>query len=127
VKEIDTIYNRYGKPILRLLENGRFVTFEGLSVGFLDGDNLYNYNGDHVGWYENGIMRDDKGFCVGFGETVTDNMHPFFPFKQFKPFPGFVEFEPFRPFKSLPPFKPLKSFGWSGYDQTELFMGGQDE
>jgi uncharacterized protein YifE (UPF0438 family) len=35
MQAIDVIYNRYGYPELRLLDNGRLVTFGGKSAGFL--------------------------------------------------------------------------------------------
>lgn len=121
MNEIDTIYNRYGEPILRLFDNGRFVTFDGASVGFLHGDNLYNYRGRHVGWYEGGLMRDHHGAVVGFGENPTDTPRPFLPFKQFKPFPGFPEFEPHRPMRQFVPFKPFKQLNWSDVEPDGLF------
>lgn len=122
MNEIDTIYNRYGEPRLRLFDNGRFVDFAGRNIGFLDGDNLYNYNGQHVGWYEGGIMRDHDGLCVGFGEVISDSTHPLPPLKQLKPLPGLPQLEPLRPLKSLPPLKPLKSFNWSELDPMSLFF-----
>lgn len=121
-EEIDVVYNRYGEPILRLLDNGRFVGFDGKSIGFIDGINLYNYKGEHVGWFENGIMRDHNSACVGFGENSTDIPRPFLPFKQFKPFPSFVEHEPFRPFKQFAPFEPYKKSGWSEIEPRDLFF-----
>ena len=49
-KEIDVVYNRYGEPILRILDNNRIIGFDGKSVGFSDRENLYNYSGRHVGF-----------------------------------------------------------------------------
>lgn len=121
-KEIDVIYNRYGEPTLRLLDNGRFVGFDGKSYGFLSKKHIYNYKGQHVGWFEKGIIRDQNGACIGFGENPTDSPKPFLPFKQFKPFAGFVEFEPHRPYKQFPPFRPFKQFGWSDIDLPNLFF-----
>jgi hypothetical protein len=120
--EVDVIYNRYGEPVLRLLANSRIVGFDGKSYGFFDGVHLYNYKGQHVGWYEDGVMRDHDGACVGFGEAPSDFPRPFLPFKQYKPFPAFVEFEPFRPFKTFAPFKPIKKFGWSEIEPMGLFI-----
>ncbi|MBA7632693.1 hypothetical protein ES703_40245 [subsurface metagenome] len=37
--ELDVIYDKNGKPLLRLLENGRLVSFDGRSIGFLEGEN----------------------------------------------------------------------------------------
>ncbi len=121
MNEVDIIYNRFGKPIYRLFDNGRIVDFSGRSFGFLQGNSLYNYQGRHIGWYSNGIVRDHSGNVVGFGEVVTDSIHPFLPFKQFKPFAGFVQFEPFRPFLQFEPFRPFKSYLWSGVELENLF------
>ena len=120
--DIDTIYNQYGEPRLRLLENDRLVDFDGKSIGFIDDEDIYDYNGNHRGWYIGGLLRDHNGDCVGFGEEVTDTRYSFLPFKDFGPFPGFVEFEPFRPFKELAPYKPFFTIDWSTYDPISLFM-----
>jgi len=121
-QEIDVIYNRYGEPVLRLLDNGRFVSFDGKSVGFIDGKNLYNYNGKHVGWFENGVMRDLNSATVGFGENPTDIPRPLLPFKQFKPFASFVEFEQYpRPLKQIAFLQPFKKFNWSEVEPLDLF------
>ena len=122
ITEIDIIYDRYGAPVIRLLSNGRLVSFPGKSMGFIHGVNLFNYQGRYVGWLENGVMRDKNGLCVGLGENPTDIPHPFFPFKQFKPFRGYLEFEPFRPFMEFVSFKPFKSFSWSDKDPISLFF-----
>lgn len=122
MKEVDIIYDKNGKPLLRLLENGRIVNFNGESLGFIDHEDVYDYNGTHRGWYIDGIFRDHNGDSIGFGEEVTDPRHPPLPFKQMKPFSGFVEFEPFRPFQEFPPFKPFFTMSWSNYDPISIFM-----
>lgn len=119
--EIDVLYDRFGVPTFRLLDNGRLVTFRGKSAGFMLNDSLYDYRGRHVGWFSEGIVRDHHGNVVGFGENVSDPAAPFLPFKRFKPFPGFVEFEPFRPFTQFEPFRPFKSFRWSPIPLENLF------
>lgn len=121
MEEVDVLYNRFGKPIFRIFSNGRIVTFGGKSAGFLQGDSLYNYQGKHVGWYSEGLVRDHNGHVVGFGENVTDTIHPFLPFKQFKPFADLTQFEPFRPFTQFEPFRPFKSFIWSNIGLENIF------
>ena len=39
--EIDVIYDRYGKPVFRLLSNGRVVKFNGVNAGFLVRDGIH--------------------------------------------------------------------------------------
>ena len=121
MEEADVIYNRFGKPIFRVLSDGRFVTFSGKNVGFMAGDNLYNYRGKHVAWFTEGLIRDHHGNVVGFGERVTDTIRPFLPFKQFKPFPGFIQFPPFRPYLNVEPYRPYKMYSWSSITLEALF------
>jgi hypothetical protein len=120
-EEIDTIYDRYGNPVLRLLDDNRLVTFGGKSIGFLSGINIYNYKGKHIGWLENGIFTDHQGRCVGFGENATEISAPFLPYKQSKPLPMLVELEPLRPLCELEPFMPSKSYYWSEYEPIHIF------
>ncbi len=120
-EEIDVIYNRLGAPALRLLRNGRLVTFKGKSIGFLIDRDLFDYSGRYVGYFENGVMRDKNSRCVGFGENPTDYPVPFFPFRQYKPYPGYVEYERYRPCAQYVPYKPHKSYAWSDKDPVSLF------
>lgn len=118
-QELEVYYNRYWKPLLRHLNDGRLVWFNGKNYFFLDEDAIYTYAWKHVWWLEGWIIRDLSWSVLAFGENVTDSPKPFLPFRQFKPFPSFVEFEPFRPFKEFKKFKPLKNFYWSKYRLTE--------
>ena len=59
------------------------------------------FNGAHLGWLENGIVRDHGGYAVGFVKGAVNmftGFEPFKPFKQFKPFRAFPQFPPFKPF-----------------------------
>jgi len=123
MRVIDVIYNRYGYPELRLFSNGRLVTFSGKSAGFLENQDAYNYAGRHLGWYENGVLRDHWGDVVGFGEHPTDYPLPILPIKAIKPIPGIVEIERIRPITQIPPIKPIKSFYWSTFTPISLFFG----
>jgi hypothetical protein len=116
---IDTIYDRYGNPRLQVFDNGRLVLFNGQSAGFLYKEHVYDYNGSHRGWYEQGILRDYAGACVGFGEVVK-SIHPLLPLKKLKPLPGLTHLEPLRPLRALPPLKPLRRMAWSRLNPIEL-------
>lgn len=120
-KEIDIFFDRYGKPILRLLDNNRIVNFQGKSIGFCDNENLYNYTGKHVGWLEGGVIRDHYGCVVAFGLNPKDEPMPFLPFTQFIPYRGYVEYEPYRPYLSYAPYKPYKMYTWSNITLIDLF------
>jgi hypothetical protein len=122
MKEIDIIYNRFGDPELRLLGDGRLVSFNGQNYGFINGTNVYAYDGIHVGFFERGILRDHYGHTVGFGENPTDTFKPLLPLKRLKPLPGLIQLPPLRPLTQLPPLPSLKSFYWSSFLPHELFL-----
>jgi len=122
---LDTLFNRFGKPEINLDTKGSFVSFTGKRLGFLIRDSVYTYKGTHIGWFENGVLRDPWGNVVGFGDNPNDYPMPLLPFKQFKPLASFPGLEPLRPVTSIPPIKPLKSFNWSVATPLALFWGNQ--
>lgn len=122
--EEDIIYDRFGAPRLRILSNGRIANWNGHYLGFLRNDRLvYSQAGIHIGWYENGILRDLNGNTVGFGLSPTDTPRPWLPFKQFLPMRGILEIPPIKPLPSMPSLRPFKSFAWSDIDIQGLFEG----
>jgi len=82
-----TIYLWSGKPV----------------AYFLEGEDIYGFNGKHLGWFLHGVVYDPDGHIVAavpeaFKSPVAPP--PFKAFKQFRPFKAFKEFKPFRPFLS---------------------------
>ena len=85
-----TIYLWDGRPVCYLYSsNGDY--------------HVYGFNGTHLGWFIEGIIRDHEGNAVGVTKKATTmftNFEPFKSFKSFKPFKSFKEFAPFQPFLS---------------------------
>lgn len=122
--EQDIVYDRFGAAKLRILKNGRIITWDGRHIGFLHNNLVYNYSGIHVGWWEGGILRDLHGITVGFGVNPTDVPRPYLPYKQYIPYRGYIQYAPYIPYKQYPSYKPYKLYGWSNYEPETLF-GGQ--
>ena len=121
-KELDIIFDRFGAPRLRILKTGEVVTWKGRPLGYLiDGQIVHGSSGQHVGWYEDGLLRDNGGHTVGFGLKPEDTPSPFLPSQQSLPARGSVKNLPDRPKFHVPHLKPPKSFGWSPYDPVQLF------
>jgi hypothetical protein len=114
------IFNKHGNPSLILHQNGHLISFSGKSVGFLDGDSVFDYNGRHRGWFEKGILRDHDGFCVGFLQGSRD-ISPLLPITKISSIPAIPEIEPIRPIKEIKPIKPIKQLNWSIFDPLSLF------
>ena len=115
------IFDQYGNPTLILHKNGRLVSFNGQSIGFLDGDSVYDYNGRHRGWLKEGVLRDHDGSCVGFTREARKSFVPIFPITKIVPIASIVAIEPIRPIKSIKPIRPIKKLSWSIFNPLSLF------
>ena len=113
-------FDRDGDATLWVLRNGRLVDADGNSIGYIDSDSVYDYNGSHRGWYEEGFIRDHDGACVCFLKGAT-GLSPILPITSIPPIPGIPEIEPIRPIKEIKPVKPIKQIAWSQYDPITLF------
>ena len=117
------IFDRYGIPQLRLLENGSFVSRNGQNIGYIkDGEILYNYRGKHCGWINGGILRDRNGLTVGFMKGGNDYPSPIFPIPQIPQIPFIPQIAPIPFIPQIPSIKPLKHFGWSVLFPLTLFQ-----
>lgn len=123
--EQDIIYDRFGAARLRVLKDGRIITWAGTHVGFVAGIAVYNYAGAHVGWLEGGILRDLNGATAGFGISPTDTPHPYLPYRQYLPYRGYIQYAPYMPYRGYLSYKPLKQYGWSSLDPESIFKGTQ--
>lgn len=90
-----TIYLWDGKPVAYLSKDGSDVA-------------VYGFNGKHLGWFEDGIVRDHDG-RVACAVAVKERLR----FTSFEPFKSFKQFKPFKSFQQLAPLRPLFVNAWS--------------
>jgi len=100
-----TLFCSQGIPTAYLApdEENTIYLWSGQPVAYLDGTDIYGFNGKHLGWFEHGIIWTHKGEQVGYvTETLTvyPRFEPFKAFKQHKPFKAFKAFAPYKPFLS---------------------------
>lgn len=100
-----TLFNATGAAIayVDFDDDATIYSFAGEPLAYLREDHVYGFNGKHLGWFDQGILRDHSGSAAGFSKDkspVFTQFEPFKGFKQFKPFKGFQEFAPFKPFVS---------------------------
>lgn len=109
-----TLFSARGEPIAYIEDSDEktIFSFNGEPLAYIDEkNNIYGFNGKHLGWFEDQIVWDHAGQKVGF----TKNTSP--ALTQFEPFKGFKQFKPFKSFKQFTPIKPLKK---SLLSHTEL-------
>lgn len=100
-----TLFGRNGEPIAYLAtdDDCTIYSFAGEPFAYIDNDNVYGFNGKHLGWFEDGMIWNHQGQKIGFTQKTSP------VFTRFEPFKGFKRFKPFKAFKQFAPFKPLKS------------------
>ncbi|MFW3510003.1 4-fold beta flower protein [Staphylococcus caprae] len=58
------LYDKKGKPIVYIENNEDIYLFKGQPVDYLDNNEIFEFNEFHIGWFENGWIRDLDGRCV---------------------------------------------------------------
>jgi hypothetical protein len=88
VEDEMTIYLWNGHPVAYLVPSD-------------DGFSIFGFNGKHLGWFDNGIVRDHEGFGVGFVKGAVSNVQtkiePLKKLKKLKPLKSLRKLEPLRP------------------------------
>jgi 4-fold beta flower protein len=84
--------------------------WSGKPVAYLEGDSeggfhIYGFNGNHLGWFVQGVIRDHEGDAA-----CATKEH--LGFTEFEPFKSFKAFKPFKSFKAIAPFRPFFTTSW---------------
>lgn len=99
----ETLFEPDGIPVAYLAydDENTLYLWDGTPVAYLETDNrLYGFNGNHLGWYEKGIVRDLSGNKVGFnGKTlpVYAKYEPYKSYKRYKPYKSYQEYSKTKP------------------------------
>jgi hypothetical protein len=110
---MDALYDKSGKVTAWYdRPNGDIVDLSGRHIAFVDGDSVYNYSGSHVGWWQNGHIRDSSGAVAVFTKGASGlGLYP--PYLSYPPYQPYKSFRPYRPFKAFKPYKPYLTSNWS--------------
>ena len=116
-----SLFDSNGRPTAYIdVENEMTIyLWNGHPVAYLvpsnDGFSIYGFNGNHLGWLDDGIVRDHKGLGVGFVKGAVSNvqtkLEPLKKLKKLTPLKSLRKLEPLRPLDK-PKFSdiPLKIF-----------------
>ena len=116
----ETLYDISGNPIAYIAYGNEAVIYmwQGKPVAYLYRDCIYGFNGKHLGWYDNGIIRNTDGLIIGFNKKASD------VFVKFEPFKGFKEFLPFKSFREFAHIKPFFSRSKSRESLLQFLLSG---
>ncbi|WP_182103770.1 4-fold beta flower protein [Niallia taxi] len=112
-------YNKNGTAIAYSQDGQHIYTFTGKPVAYLYDVSVYSYSGKHLGRYENGWIRDNKGRCALFTSEASGG--PVKPVKKVKPIKSVKQVKPVKSVKSVKPVKPVSSLSWSDLSSENFF------
>lgn len=112
-----TIFGREGEAsaYVDTTDTATIFLWMGRPVAYLSDGSLYGYNGKHLGWLDNGIVRDNEGYAVGFLSGAMTTLTKLEGLK------GLKQLRPLKALKQLEPLRPLYSSYWSN-TPLELFL-----
>jgi hypothetical protein len=113
-------YSKSGRPIAYTDDGELLYTFAGRPVAFLDADAVYSFAGVHIGWFEDGWIRDTKGKCVLFTDAASGG--PIKPIRKIKPIKGIKQIKPIKGLKQIKSLKAIKSLFWSPLSGEQFFV-----
>jgi hypothetical protein len=117
------LFNKDGKAIAYIDTTDTDVPlylYDGRPVAYLDKDNVYGFNGKHLGWYDKGIVRNHEGKIIGATKAATNR------YTQYEPYKSYKQYKPYKAYKSYPPYKAYSSADWSGDSFEELLLTGAE-
>lgn len=112
-------YNRLGKATAWLSDRDdeTIYLFNGKAVAYLYNDSVYSFRGEHLGFYLNGWIYDNNGYCVFFTKDSLGG--PVKPVKGVCPVKGVMSIKPVKSARRVPPVKPVKRLSW--IDSSDFF------
>lgn len=112
-------YDSSGSPVAYCEDREHIFLFSGEPVAFLDNNAVYSFSGEHLGWFEDGWIRDKSGHCVFFTSDATGG--PVKPAKHVKPVKGVKHVKPVKGVKHVKSVKAVKSLSWSPLSGEQFF------
>jgi hypothetical protein len=109
-----TLYDPQGEPAgyIDCKDDYTIYFWDGTPVAYLAlNDNLYSiysFNGNHLGWFVNGIIIDHEGSMVGTSKDILSSI-----IYQMEPFKEFKKMKPVKKMRAQEPFTPLITSFWS--------------
>ena len=115
-----TFYNEDGLPVAWIGDNRDYPSiflFDGTPVAWISDESVYAYSGKHLGFLQDGWIRDHDGDAVFFTDNATGG--PARPARQARPARGARGARPARGARETRPARAARSTSWSKMcDQT---------
>lgn len=113
---MEPIYGQSGQVVGWLSED-RLVALNGRTVGRLYDDAVHREDGSHIGYFNEGVFRDNRGDTVAFIDGASGG--PMKPMKHVRPVQPVQHVQPVRAVRHVRNVRAVRSLSWSpnSFDQ----------
>ena len=114
-----SLYDSEGEAVayIDLSDDLTIYLWEGKPVAYLDEEDVYGFNGNHLGWYSRGSIIDHDGDAA----CVEEERHPSPRYESYK---GYKEYKPYKSYKEYAPYKPYETGRFSDFPCAFFLAGG---
>ena len=116
-----TFYDCYGVPVAYTEDNETIYLFTGEPVAYFYENAVYSFSGIHLGWFENGWIRDLFGASVFYTENATGS-GPVKPVRCVRPVKGVKYVKPVKCVREIKRVKAVNTLSWSRLSGTSFFQ-----
>ena len=115
-------YDKNGNATAYTEDNIHIYLFNGKAVVYFQCNKVYGFNGSHLGWFENGWIRDLKGKCVMFSSKASGG--PIKPIKNKAPRKNIKEDMPIKKNRKQVKIKNIYHLAWSHLSGIDFLLQG---
>ena len=98
-----SLFNSYGDAVayIDVYDDLTIYLWDGEPVAYIDNEDVYGFNGRHLGWFTNGMIVDHNGDspCVMKSRYPGyTNYEGYKGYKYYKPYKEYQEYAPYKPY-----------------------------
>ena len=119
-----TLYSASGKPVAYIADDddSTIYVWSGKPVAYLRSEDVYGFNGKHLGWYVKGLIYNPDGEIVGATRSRFKGPVQISPIKSIK------EIKPIKSIREIRPIRPIFGLVWSEDETLRSFLlSGADD
>jgi hypothetical protein len=118
----ETLYDINGTPVayINYDDENTIYLWNGTPVAYLCSDKtIYGFNGKHLGWFEDGIIRNLKGEKNGYNKQALPVYAKYEPYKSYK------KYKPYKSYKQYTKYKPYYKYSNSNESLSQFLLEGK--
>jgi hypothetical protein len=119
-----SLFDKNGDAKAYIAEDLTIYLWGGDPVAYLYSSNndwhVYGFNGEHLGWYVDGIIFDNNGYAVGAQKDATSMITSIEPIK------GIKGIKSIKSIKEIAPIKPILSNSWARTPLVIFLRAGEN-